>query len=86
MTLFVWIMLGLVAGLIASHLVNHHGEGVVLDTLLGVVGAVVGGWGFRYFGYRGVTGLDPYSIMVATIGAVVFLVLYNVIRPRRRFF
>jgi uncharacterized membrane protein YeaQ/YmgE (transglycosylase-associated protein family) len=58
----------------------------MLDTLLGIVGAVIGGWGFRYFGYRGVTGLDAYSIMVATAGAIVFLILYHVIRPRRRFF
>ena len=44
MTLFAWIVLGLLAGFIASHLVNHRGEGMVLDILLGIVGAVVGGW------------------------------------------
>ena len=43
MSLFVWILLGLVAGLIASHIVNRRGEGIILDTLLGIIGAIVGG-------------------------------------------
>jgi uncharacterized membrane protein YeaQ/YmgE (transglycosylase-associated protein family) len=80
MSLFVWIVLGLVAGYIASHLVNHHGEGIVLDVLLGVVGAIVGGWLFQVFGHIGVTGLNLHSILVATAGAVVFLLGYHAIR------
>lgn len=86
MSLFLWIILGLLAGFIASHIVNHRGEGMVLDILLGIVGAVVGGWIFQMFGYNGVSGLNPYSIIVATVGAIVFLVLYHTIRTRRRFF
>ena len=80
MSLFVWILLGLVAGFIASHLVSHHGEGIVLDVLLGIVGAIIGGWVFHLFGHIGVTGLNLYSILVATVGAVVFLILYHTIR------
>ena len=80
MSLFVWILLGLVAGFIASHLVSHHGEGIVLDALLGVVGAIVGGWIFHYFGHIGVTGLNLHSILVATVGAVLVLFVYHVIR------
>jgi uncharacterized membrane protein YeaQ/YmgE (transglycosylase-associated protein family) len=80
MSLFVWILLGLVSGFIASHLVSHRGEGVVLDVLLGVVGAIIGGWVFHLFGHIGVTGLNLYSIVVATVGAVVFLILYHTIR------
>ena len=80
MSLFVWILLGLVAGFIASHLVNHHGEGVVLDVLLGVVGAIIGGWIFHVFGHIGVTGINLYSIVVATVGAIVFLIVYHAIR------
>jgi uncharacterized membrane protein YeaQ/YmgE (transglycosylase-associated protein family) len=86
MTLFMWIILGLFAGFIASHLVNHRGEGMVLDVLLGVVGAVVGGWIFQLLGFGGVNGLNLYSVLVATFGAVVFLVLYHAIRRRRSFF
>ena len=88
MSLFAWILLGLLAGFIASHLVNHRGEGMVLDILLGVVGAVVGGWVFHLLGLTGVTTLSLYSIAVATAGAVLFLVLYHAIRrsTTRRFF
>ena len=80
MSLFVWILLGLVAGFIASHIVNHRGEGIVLDVLLGVVGAIIGGWLFHFFGHIGVTGLNLHSILVATAGAIVFLIVYHAIR------
>jgi uncharacterized membrane protein YeaQ/YmgE (transglycosylase-associated protein family) len=82
MSLFVWILLGLVSGLIASHLVSHHGEGVVRDVLLGVLGAIIGGWIFHMIGHTGVTGLNFHSILVSTVGAIVFLVLYHAIRRR----
>ena len=80
MSLFAWLLLGLIAGFIASHLVNHHGEGMVLDILLGIVGAIVGGWVFHIFGATGVTQLNLYSLVVAVSGSVVFLVLYHAIR------
>jgi uncharacterized membrane protein YeaQ/YmgE (transglycosylase-associated protein family) len=77
MSIFAWIILGLIAGFIASKIVNRTGEGVILDVLLGIVGAIVGGWLFHTFGMRGVTGLNIYSMVVATIGAAVFLVVYH---------
>lgn len=80
MSFVAWIVLGLIAGFIGSKLVNHQGEGIVLDIVLGVVGAIVGGWVFTRFGAQGVTGLNLYSIFVAVIGAVVFLVAYHAIR------
>ena len=80
MSLFAWIILGLLAGFIASHLVNHRGEGMVLDILLGIVGAVVGGWLAHLLGYAGVSTLNIYSLIVATLGAVVFLFIYHAIR------
>lgn len=82
MSLFVWILLGLVSGLIASHIVNHRGEGIVIDTLLGVVGAIVGGWLFNMFGRAGVNGLNMHSFLVATVGAIVLLFVYHAIRRR----
>jgi uncharacterized membrane protein YeaQ/YmgE (transglycosylase-associated protein family) len=82
MSLLVWIMLGMVAGFIASHLVSHRGEGIVLDVLLGIVGAIIGGWIFRALGNVGVTGLNLHSVVVATVGAIVFLVAYHAIRGR----
>jgi uncharacterized membrane protein YeaQ/YmgE (transglycosylase-associated protein family) len=86
MSFFMWLFLGLIAGFIASHLVNHRGEGMVLDILLGIVGALIGGWMFHLFGHEGVNGLNIHSMLVATLGAVVFLFLYHAMRPRRRFF
>jgi uncharacterized membrane protein YeaQ/YmgE (transglycosylase-associated protein family) len=79
MSFVAWIILGLVAGFIASKLVNKSGEGVLLDIVLGVVGAVVGGFVFQTFGMAGVTGLNLYSILVAAVGAIVFLLVYHLI-------
>ena len=70
MSFLAWIVLGLIAGFIGSKIVNKTGEGIVIDILLGVVGAVVGGWLFNTFGAAGVTGLNLYSILVAVVGAV----------------
>ncbi len=83
MSFIAWIVLGLIAGFIGSKIVNHRGEGLILDILLGVVGAVVGGWLFRSFGMTGVTGLNLYSLLVAVLGAVVFLLLYHLLFRRR---
>jgi uncharacterized membrane protein YeaQ/YmgE (transglycosylase-associated protein family) len=80
MSFFAWIILGLVAGFIGSKLVNRRGEGILLDVLLGVVGALVGGWLFRLFGAAGVNGLNLYSLFVAVIGSVAFLVTYHLAR------
>ena len=82
MSIISWIVLGLIAGFIGSKLVNKAGEGFFLDIALGVVGAVVGGWLFSVAGMSGVTGLNIYSLIVAVIGAVVFLVVYHAIRRR----
>ena len=82
MSIISWIVLGLIAGFIGSKLVNKTGEGLVLDIVLGIVGAVVGGWLFSLFGMHGVTGVNIYSLIVAVVGAVVFLVVYHAIRRR----
>ena len=79
MSMLAWIILGLVAGFIASKIVNRHGEGIILDVLLGIVGSVVGGWLFHSFGRSGVTGLNLESLLVATIGAAVVLVVYHML-------
>ena len=84
MSFLAWIGLGLVAGFIGSKIVNRRGEGIVLDILLGIVGAFAGGWLFHLFGARGVSGLNLYSLVVAVVGSVVFLVLYHALFRRRR--
>lgn len=80
MSLIAWIILGLVSGFIASKIVNKTGEGFFLDILLGIVGAVAGGWLFKLFGMHGVTGLNIYSLVVAVCGAALLLVIYHMIR------
>jgi uncharacterized membrane protein YeaQ/YmgE (transglycosylase-associated protein family) len=83
MSILAWLVLGLIAGFIASKIVNKSGEGVVLDIVLGIVGALVGGWVFNTFGQAGVTGLNLYSMLVAVVGAVVVLVVYHALFRRR---
>jgi uncharacterized membrane protein YeaQ/YmgE (transglycosylase-associated protein family) len=73
-------LLGLIAGFIGSKVVNKSGEGIILDILLGIVGAVIGGYLFNTFGAHGVTGLNLYSLFVAVVGSVIFLVAYHAIR------
>jgi uncharacterized membrane protein YeaQ/YmgE (transglycosylase-associated protein family) len=80
MSYIAWILLGLIAGFIGSKIVNKEGAGLFLDIILGIVGAVVGGWLFSVFGASGVSGLNLYSLAVAVVGAIVVLVVYHAIR------
>lgn len=83
MGIIAWIVLGLIAGFIASKIVNHTGSGILMDVVLGVVGALVGGFLFSMFGAVGVTGFNIYSMLVAVVGAVVVLWLYHMLVGRR---
>jgi uncharacterized membrane protein YeaQ/YmgE (transglycosylase-associated protein family) len=80
MSILAWMVLGLIAGFIGSKIVNKTGEGFVLDIVLGIVGAIVGGYLFNLFGASGVTGINIYSLFVAVIGAVLVLVVYHAVR------
>lgn len=82
MTLLVWVVLGLVSGFIASKIINKSGEGFILDIVLGIVGAVIGGWLFKTFGMSGVSGLNLYSFFVAVVGAMVVLIAYHFVVRR----
>ena len=83
MSILAWIVLGLVAGFIANKLINRSGGGLVLDLVLGIVGAIVGGFVFNQFGSTGVSGFNLYSLFVATLGAVIVLVIYHMLSGRR---
>ena len=83
MSLIGWLILGLIAGFIASRLYTGSGQGLVLNIVLGVVGAFVGGFLFDVLGGVGVTGFNLYSMIVAILGAVVVLWLYNAFAGRR---
>jgi uncharacterized membrane protein YeaQ/YmgE (transglycosylase-associated protein family) len=79
MGVITWIILGLLAGFIASKVVNKHGEGFLLDIVLGIVGALVGGWIFTMLGAHGVSGLNFYSLLVAVAGAILVLLAYHAV-------
>ena len=83
MSILAWIVLGLIAGFIASKIVNSQGAGIILDIVLGIVGAVVGGFLFNQLGAAGVTGFNIYSMFVAVVGAIVVLVIYHLLTGRR---
>jgi uncharacterized membrane protein YeaQ/YmgE (transglycosylase-associated protein family) len=80
MHILAWLILGLLAGFIGSKIVNKSGEGILMDTLIGIVGAVVGGWVAGFFGFGGVTGLNIPSLIVAVLGSIIFLLVYRAIR------
>ncbi|RWG02304.1 GlsB/YeaQ/YmgE family stress response membrane protein [Mesorhizobium sp.] len=78
-----WIILGAIAGFIGSKIVNKTGQGLIMDIVLGIVGAIVGGVIFSAFGASGVTGLNIWSLIVAVVGSVVVLWAYHQFSGRR---
>jgi len=79
-----WIILGLIAGFVGSKIVDKQGQGFWLNIALGIIGALVGGFLFDLFGATGVTGLNIWSMIVAIVGSVVVLLIYNALTGRRR--
>jgi uncharacterized membrane protein YeaQ/YmgE (transglycosylase-associated protein family) len=84
MSIVAWIVLGLVAGFIASKIVNSSGSGIVIDLVLGIVGAVVGGFVFHFFGATGIDGFSLWSLLVAVIGAIIVLGVKHALVGRGR--
>lgn len=83
MGIIAWLLLGLIAGFIASKIVDHRGQGILRDMLLGIVGALLGGFLFHLIGGYGITGFNAWSLLVATGGAIVVLLLWNAIAGTR---
>jgi len=79
-----WIILGLIAGFIGSRIVDKQGQGFWLNIVLGIIGALVGGFLFDLVGTRGITGFNIWSMVVAIIGSAVVLLIYNALTGRRR--
>jgi uncharacterized membrane protein YeaQ/YmgE (transglycosylase-associated protein family) len=76
-----FIVLGGLAGWLASIVMHTNGsQGIILNIIVGVIGASIGGYLFNMFGGAGVTGFNLYSLMVATVGAVVLIWLFKLIR------
>ena len=75
-----WLLMGLVAGFIGSKIVNKSGEGILMDMLIGIVGAVVGGWLAHFLNMGPATGFNIYSLLVAVVGSVICLLIYRAVR------
>jgi uncharacterized membrane protein YeaQ/YmgE (transglycosylase-associated protein family) len=84
MSIIAWIFLGLIAGFIASKIVNGSGQGIMMDMGIGVLGAFVGGVMFQLIGQTGVTGFNLWSMFVSVIGAAAVLGVYHAVSGRRR--
>jgi uncharacterized membrane protein YeaQ/YmgE (transglycosylase-associated protein family) len=84
MTILAWIVVGIIAGFLAKTMVPGEGPGGLLgDLIVGIVGALIGGWIFNSFGHLGVTGLNLWSILVAFVGGVVLLLIIRLLTSRR---
>jgi uncharacterized membrane protein YeaQ/YmgE (transglycosylase-associated protein family) len=83
MSVLGWIVLGLISGFIASKAVSGRGSGCLTDIVLGLIGAVVGGWLFSYFGHHDPMRFNLVSMVIAIIGAVIVLLIWHAITGRR---
>lgn len=83
MGILLWIIFGAIAGWIASIIMKTNSQqGTVMDIVMGVVGSLVGGALMGLVGQAGVTGFNPYSLMVAVIGAIVVIYVGRLLRGR----
>jgi uncharacterized membrane protein YeaQ/YmgE (transglycosylase-associated protein family) len=83
MGIIAWIVLGAIVGFI-TNLIMGGGEGVILTVVLGIVGAVVGGYlAGTVFKVADVTGINVESIVVAVIGAIIVVAVYRLLMGRR---
>jgi uncharacterized membrane protein YeaQ/YmgE (transglycosylase-associated protein family) len=84
MGIIAWIVVGLIAGALAKLIMpGDDPGGIIVTILLGIVGAFVGGFVVNLLGGAGVTGFNLWSIVVATIGAIILLAIYRMVAGRR---
>ncbi len=84
MGIILWLVFGAVAGWLASLIMKTDAEqGAVANIIVGIIGAMIGGFVFSLFGGAGVTGFNLYSLLVATVGAVIALAIYKALRGKK---
>jgi uncharacterized membrane protein YeaQ/YmgE (transglycosylase-associated protein family) len=84
MGILAWIVLGAIAGFLANMIVGGH-EGLIGTILLGIVGAVVGGWlAGTFLKLKDPTGINVESIVISVIGAIIVLFVFRAVVGRRR--
>jgi uncharacterized membrane protein YeaQ/YmgE (transglycosylase-associated protein family) len=79
MGIILWIIFGALAGWIAARIMGSR-DGLLMDIIIGIVGAVIGGWIMSALGQSGVSGFNLYSFLVAILGAVVLIAIVRAIR------
>lgn len=80
-----WLVIGAIAGWLASRVMRtSRGQGLLMDIIVGILGAFIGGYLFEKFGSTGITGFDIWSLFVAFTGAVVLLILVRLLTGRGR--
>ena len=79
MGILLWIIFGAIVGWVASLLMGTN-EGLLLNIILGIVGAVIGGWLMSFLGQTGITGFNLYSMMVAVLGSVILIAIVKALR------
>jgi uncharacterized membrane protein YeaQ/YmgE (transglycosylase-associated protein family) len=83
MGIIAWIVVGLIAGVLAKLIMpGDDPGGFIVTILLGIVGAFVGGFVVQLLGGTGMTGFSIWSILVATLGAIILLAIYRLAAPR----
>lgn len=83
MSILGWLLLGLIAGFLASVVMKGGGYGIIGDIIVGVVGAFLGGFIFSLLGGSGVTGFNIWSMFVAFVGACVLIAILRAVSGRR---
>ncbi len=83
MGIIAWIVVGLIAGVLAKLIMpGDDPGGFIVTIILGIVGAFVGGFVVNLLGGAGVSGFNIWSILVATLGAIILLAIYRLVAPR----
>jgi uncharacterized membrane protein YeaQ/YmgE (transglycosylase-associated protein family) len=83
MGILAWLVVGLIAGVLAKLIMpGDDPGGIIVTIIIGIVGAFVGGFVVNLFGRAGVSGFNIWSILVATLGAIILLAVYRLVAPR----
>ncbi len=83
MSILIWVVLGLVAGFVSSRYINTSGHGLTLDVLLGVAGALIGGFGFNFVTSAGIMAFEIWSMFSAVVVAVLAVGVFHLITAGR---
>lgn len=81
MGIILWIVFGGLAGWIASLIMNTDGQqGIIMNIIVGIIGAIIGGYAMQFVGFGGLSGFNLYSFFIAVIGAVILLFIVKLVR------